>query len=265
MLISTAFAPNQAMINQAHELTELFAGRYLERRKHSIARLFILGQTSEIEAERLLIVEKTGLKLYSRIQPDQPFFYHPSMAALRINRLQRGESDPLVEISRLKPGENFLDCTLGIGSDTLVAAYALGPAGKVLALESDLAVATIVERALLSSSKLPASLHASLAPIEIINVDYNDYLPTLADQSFDVVYFDPMFKEPVADSVAFEPLRAFANPAKLAEHAITEARRIARQRVILKAEKGSNLYADYGFKEVKRSADFSYGVIELTE
>lgn len=265
MLISTAFAPNQEMLALARELTDLFAGHYIERRKHSITKLFALGKVSGLSANRLLIVEKNDLKLYEETQPGQAFFFHPSMAALRIGRLQRGEPDPLVEISQLRPGESFLDCTLGIGSDTLVAAYALGPAGQVLALESDQALATIVGRALRVGGKLAAKISANLAPIEVVNADYNDFLPTLADRSFDVVYFDPMFKEPVAESVAFEPLRAFANPAELNERAIAEARRIARKRVILKAEKGSSLFTSYGFKEARRSADFSYGVIELAD
>jgi hypothetical protein len=261
MLISTAFSPNQEMLATAEELTELFNGEYIERSKHSIANLFLLAKSNGTANSRLIIVERDDLKLYDSAHLEQPFFFHPSMAALRINRLQRVEVDPLVRLSQLKPGERFLDCTLGIGSDTLVAAYAVGKSGEVWAIESDLALSTIVGRAILNGAKLPSSVFQRLAQIKIINGNYNDVLATLSADSADVVYFDPMFKLPIAESCSFEPLRFFANYTPLTEQAISEARRVAKRMIILKAEKGSALFTKFGFQEERRSADFSYGII----
>ncbi len=262
MLVSTAFSPNQEMIDRAAHFTQLFNGDYLERRKHSLATLFERAKNNNQLHDRLLIIEKNGLKLYHRRKLEQPFYFHPSMGTLRINRLQKGSSDPLIELAQLRAGDSFLDCTLGIGADTLVAAYALGQTGKVVALESDFAIATLVDNSLNSGNNLPADIFYNLAPIKVIHTDHASLLKELAPKSYDVVYFDPMFQTPVDNSsVALEPLRLFADYQPLAPSTIAEAVRVARRMVILKAEKRSPEFTRLGFKEVLRAANFSYGTI----
>lgn len=262
MLVSTAFSPNQEMLERAEYFVQHLKADYLERRKHSLATLFERANSNNNKHERLLIVEKTGLKLYHHSHLEQPFYFHPSMGMLRINRLQKGSSDPLIKLAQLREGDSFLDCTLGIGADTLVAAYAVGKTGKVVALESDYAIATIVDNSLSMGYNLPVDIFSHLAPITVIHNDHAPVLKELASESYDIVYFDPMFQAPVDNcSAALEPLRLFANYQQLTLTTITEAIRVARRMVILKAEKNSPEFTRLGFKEQIRSANFSYGTI----
>jgi 16S rRNA (guanine1516-N2)-methyltransferase len=57
------------------------------------------------------------------------------MALLRMINLNRGIQDRFLEATNLRPGDIFLDGTLGLASDSLIAAWAVGKTGQVIALE----------------------------------------------------------------------------------------------------------------------------------
>jgi 16S rRNA G966 N2-methylase RsmD len=262
MLVSTAYSPNQEMLERAEHFAQHFNAHYLERGKDSLATLFKRAETAHFTDERLLIITKVGLKLYYYTNLTKPFYFHPSMGLVRINRLQKGADDPLVKLAQLKAGDSFLDCTLGIGADALVAAYAVGQTGKVVAIESDFAIATLVDNSLRHGYNIPVDIFLNLAQIKVIHKDNALLLRELPANNFDVVYFDPMFLPPVDKSVsAINPLLYFADYRKLEPETVIEAIRIARRMVILKADRKSPEFKRLGFKEQLRSANFSYGTI----
>lgn len=53
----------------------------------------------------------------------------------RIKQLERGQKDSLITACQLESGMTFLDCNLGLASDTLVANYVVGQTGEVVSLE----------------------------------------------------------------------------------------------------------------------------------
>ena len=120
----------------ALEASEILGYPIVERKKQSVSRM-----QQESEQMSLLLV-KIGYDLY-RIGMDEPFFFHPNSAAFRLKRLLNGETDPLIEIAQLQKDDSFLDCTLGLGSDSIVASFITGDSGKCLGVEADPAVAFI--------------------------------------------------------------------------------------------------------------------------
>mgnify|MGYP000964892007 FL=1 len=65
----------------------------------------------------------------------QALFFHPSMAILRMINLKRGIPDRFLNAVNLTEGDTILDATMGLASDALIAAWAVGTDGQVLAVE----------------------------------------------------------------------------------------------------------------------------------
>ncbi|WP_339063116.1 class I SAM-dependent methyltransferase [Tepidibacillus marianensis] len=184
----------------------------------------------------LIIVERKHIKYYTA-QDQQPFFFHPSMAILRINQLQKGDNDILVSLSKLKPDDSFLDCTLGLGSDSIVASYLVGERGRVVGVESQPVIAVIVEQGLQNGWKENHDIELAMKRIEVVTMNHLDYLYSLPDRSFDVIYFDPMFRQGFSKSSSMIPLRQVANSNSLAVETILQAKRIAKRAIVLKENK----------------------------
>ena len=172
----------------------------VERKKRSVLRM-----QQEYEAD-VLVAGKDRYELF-REGMEQPLFFHPNSAAFRLKRLEKGETDPLIEASGIAEGDTFLDCTLGLASDSIVASYIIGDSGKCLGLEADPTVAFLTKMGL---RKFPASTEAlasAMQRIEVIHTEAIEFLANQPDGSWDVVYIDPMFHEPIEESTNFKPLR----------------------------------------------------------
>lgn len=191
-------------------------------------------------------------------------FFHPSMAKLRIAEIKAGKTDQMIKAMDLRPGEEVLDCTLGLGVDAIVASFVAGPAGRVVGVESSPVLAALVEHGLKNyRDRLPRELLEAMRRIEVVCGDHLSHLQGLPAESFDVVYFDPMFREPLYRSPAIGPLRILANDAPLDRRAVEEALRVARRRVVMKERRGSREFARLGFTCVQggKSSPVAYGVI----
>ena len=79
-------------------------------------------------------------------------------------------------------------------------------------------------------------LQEAIKRIKVINCEHQSYLKQLEDKSFDVVYFDPMFRDPLLKSRALSPLKEVANHQPLELETIQQACRCARKRVVIKKE-----------------------------
>ena len=110
----------------------------LHRRKRSVKA------TQEAEnGEDCIVYGKNRLELY-RFEEEVPFFFHPNLAMIRIKRIINGESDPYFVAGDITAGSTVLDCTLGLGADAIVASFAVGQSGKVVALEDNRFIAFLV-------------------------------------------------------------------------------------------------------------------------
>ncbi|WP_054696971.1 class I SAM-dependent methyltransferase [Syntrophomonas palmitatica] len=98
----------------------------------------------------------------------------------------------------------------------------------------------------------------------MINSDHYYYLCHVPSNSFDVVYFDPMFRHPQHHSTAIKPLRQLADHRPLDEQSITEACRVARKKVVIKETRSSKELERLGVQFIVGSHHnpIAYGVIE---
>ena len=90
------------------------------------------------------------------------------------------------------------------------------------------------------------------------------YLREQQDDSYDVVYFDPMFRRPLHESAGMDALRARADMRALTHETVAEARRVARRRVVMKERRESGEFERLGFFEVVggKYSRVSYGVMK---
>ncbi len=195
----------------------------------------------------------------------EELFWHPSMAKLRIKEIKAGKTDWMIEAMGLQPGGWVLDCTLGLGTDAIVASFVVGNQGRVVGVESSPVLAVLVQHGLKTyRDHVSRELLAAMARIEVVCADHLSYLKNLASESFDVVYFDPMFRKPLQKSKAIGPVRLVANPAPLSIQAVEEAIRVARRRVVMKETRDSGEFARLGFTRVLggKYSPVAYGIIE---
>ncbi|MBW7477817.1 class I SAM-dependent methyltransferase [Paenibacillus oenotherae] len=256
MIITTAHKPSPELLDYAGELSRELGGQLVPRKQDSLARL-----KARYGDGRLLVADDNGLRYYE--ESEEPLYFHPSMAYVRVKRMRSGERDPLIEVSDCTPGDTVLDCTAGLGSDAIVFSYAAGAAGHVTALESEPVLCAVVREGLRTYETIHADVNEAFRRIKVECANHMDWLSNLPDKSVDIVYFDPMFRRPMHDSTALAPLRGLANNDALLPEAIHQALRVARKSVVLKEHKDSGEFRRLGF-ERRHVNKIAYGVINPT-
>jgi len=255
-IITTITKVNTDLIYQAQALAQKFNKKFVTRNNLSLERL-----KQDNNVDNILIFTKDGLKAHTS-QGD--LFFHLNMAQLRILNLNRNQKDHMVEAMDLKPKMSVLDCTLGLGTDATVASYIVGENGKVVGLESATLIYLITKYGLANFNHDNIAINHSLRRIESFNLHYLDYLKAQGDNSFDIVYFDPMFRKPIQDSANFKPMRAIANMEQLQSKALVEALRVAKKRVVIKETKDSTEFKRLNISQIYggKYSSVSYGVID---
>lgn len=231
---------------------------FVARKKESMAELM-----KNFAADFVLIAKNDLLYLAAK---DGELFFHPNMAHLRLKNIREGKGDRMAEAMKLAPGMTVLDCTMGLASDAIVANFVVGETGSVTALEINPLVAETIGFSLKHFRGDNARLTAAAKRIRVVCADYAAFLKKQADDSFDVVYFDPMFRHAFTASSAMNPLRIFADHRPLDESAVKEAMRVAKKRVVMKETSGSDEFLRLGFTPVASGGKYSkirYGTIEL--
>lgn len=219
-----------------------------------------LRSTYDVDA---VLVARQGL--LTLVTSEGELFFHPGMAHLRIKNLLLGHGDHLVRALGLTEGVHVLDCTLGTGADAIVESFAVGESGCVTALESNALIAAVIADGLAHALGDNYEMHAAMRRIQVHHADALAFLRTAAEDSYDVVYFDPMFRRPLHESAGMNALRSLADLRALTEETIAEARRVARCRVVMKERRESAEFARLGFTEITggRYSRIAYGVMEL--
>lgn len=257
MIVTTSYEPTKENVEKAERLAVELSGKSVPRKRSSLQLL-----RKQYQADAVLLVTKDEIRYYVGERP--PIFFHPSMGAVRIKRLLRGEDDLLLTASGVSEGDSVIDCTAGFASDSIVFAYAVGEQGSVTALESELIPAVLIREGLASYESDIPELTAAMRRIQALHVNHMDYLQGLADKSADVIYFDPMFRQPIEESSSITPLRTVANGSAISIAALQEARRVARKSIVLKEHRDSGEFARLGFDKVlKSNTKTTYGVIRL--
>jgi len=255
-VVTTAGRPDALSLQLADFVCKELGLPFEPRKKRSVAKI------SELLNANIIVAGKNRFEYYP-YGAKSPLFFHPNSAAFRLKRIAKGECDPFLEACNLSSGDSYLDCTLGLGSDAIVAAFKVGESGKVLGLEENRNVAFIVGQGMKNYDFSELPLTSCMRDIEVIHAEAVNYLRKQQNDSIDVIYMDPMFDEIIEESTNFEPLRDAGSHLQLTNKWVQEALRVARKRVVLKAHYKSTYFNDFGFKrDIRVTSKFHYGVIE---
>lgn len=258
------------------EKVVITAGRRIQKDNIALAKKiskewdipYIFRGTDSIEeiklrenAEFVIVAKEKGLILETS---DGEFFFHPNLAHLRLKNLRLGKGDYLVEALDLSYGSKVLDCTLGFGADAIIESYAVGSGGKVVALEKKPLIAKIIGYGLSHATGDNYDMQEAMRRIEVIESGALEFLKTQKDNSFDAVYFDPMFRHPLNESENLRPIRCIAESEPISRETIEEAKRVAKNRVVLKENARSLEFQRLGFSEFVggKYSKIKYGIIK---
>jgi hypothetical protein len=256
VFVTTAGRTNEMMTANARAIALELKADFVPRKKRSVSAL------QEIVKDDCLVVGKERLELFP-LGAAEPFFFHPNSAMFRIKRLMKGENDPLVDAAKLQEGLSFLDCSLGLGSDSIVASFVVGKSGSVTGIEARPELAYLVTTGLKTWDSGYEVINHAMEKIHVVQAYSLEFLLAQENDSFDCVYFDPMFDESILESDGIRGLTHFAVYEGLSQEVIRQAIRVARKRVILKDHFRSKRFEDFGFNVHRRkTAKFHFGVME---
>lgn len=256
-IVTTIREPNTATKSLAEEISLNLGANFVPRENFSLDKLKMLHR-----AENILLVKKNSLSI---VTAEGELFFHPNTAHLRIKNLRGGQGDRLIDALKISEGSKILDCTLGLGSDAIVESFIAGESGKIIALESNPLIFQVVSHGLQNFSDDSSHILESMRRIEVFNADCLDFLKICQDNSFDAVYFDPMFRKPIKKSSGLNPIRPLADNRPISNEIIAQARRVAKFRVVMKEHSGSSEFSRLGFKILSggKYSSIAFGVIEV--
>lgn len=253
MIITTARKPTESLVEEARKLGETYGIPFFPRGNQNLKAVIAAHET-------VLLLSRERLSCHTAAGE---FFLHPNMAAVRIKLLKQGVEDKMLQVMDLQPGDSVLDCTAGLCADSLVAKFQVGEKGRVVALEKSLPVYIVVRYGLKHYSG-PQRFRHLTGGIELKHVDFRDHLASIEPESYDIVYFDPMFDVPVLQASALMPLRPLACHNPPAREDIQLAARVARKKVVVKQRS----FYDFSRLGLEKSwggqnRKIAYGVLDI--
>lgn len=257
--MTTSLRPTREQMLLARSLAGEIGVPFISREKRSIPAL-----AEEYAANAVVVVTARRVSCFVE---GVEFFFHPCMASLRIKEIKAGKTDQMIKAMELRPGDSVLDCTLGLAVDAIVASFVVGPGGLVVGLEASSVIKALVRHGLSTYREASPDVIDSMRRIKVEHADHREYLAGLPDRSFDVVYFDPMFRRPGLKSSAMNALRPLARHDSVSPETIEEAWRVARRRVVLKENRLSPEFSRLGFRVVQggKHSPIAYGVLNKEE
>uniref|UniRef100_A0A832MPD3 Class I SAM-dependent methyltransferase n=1 Tax=Pseudothermotoga hypogea TaxID=57487 RepID=A0A832MPD3_9THEM len=253
IFVTTSHKPTKEQALKAKQLARELNLPYIPRRSfRDLLEVVGSDYCYVVESDRIVVKYREG-----------SLFFHPSTAKVRMRNVRKGLKDHLIECLQLKGNEWILDTTFGLGAEAILMAGFLKD-GKVVGLEASTPIYIVVREGLKNYRDKEDWVNDAMRRIEILNIDYRKYLANCSDDSFDIVYCDPMFENPVYESSSMNPLRPFAVYDTVTDEDIEEMLRVARKRVVLKAHAFDSLFDRIRVDRItgSRKSQVLYGVIE---
>ena len=231
VVITTDRKPAPQVVEEARELAQKLNAPLVKRRHRTISSIMK-------EFNRPVLVVGKDLSLTLHTLKGQKLFFHPGLFKIRLLNYLAGGKESLVEAMDLKEGETVLDCNLGLAQDALMAAFV--SKRPVVGLEKEPVIYEIVKRGL-ERFKPEGKLKVAEFAFELVEpklADNYQFLKSLPDNSYDVVYFSPMFVKPRWKDGVMMPFREVAVKDFVSPEVLREAERVARKRVVIKVNRG---------------------------
>jgi 16S rRNA (guanine1516-N2)-methyltransferase len=253
-VVTTSHKPSKEQVLKAKELAEKLGVDYIPRRQLS-------ERVNKGEIDFYYVVEASG-RIVIRWKGGE-FFFHPSVAKVRMKNLESGGRDYLIDVMKFEGDEVVLDTTFGLGAEAILMAAFL-PRGKVIGLEKSIHIYNVVKYGLLNYKPNVRWIEKAMKRIELIHTDFKEFIRKAEDESYDIVYCDPMFENPKFESSSMNPLRPFASYDTITEEDVRHMLRIAKKKVVLKSHVKDSLFEriKVDYKTGSKKSGVIYGVIE---
>lgn len=236
-IVTTSRNEREIDKKRAMVFIEEFGGEFQRRNEQSLESL--------VSSDRDVVIFEHGYPGLYKNGSTQSLRFHLNMAALRLDRLKKGGKDRFLEVSGILPGMNILDGTLGLGSDALVAAWRVGDAGKVIALEASPGIFGMMKFSFsLLEKEGDPEIQELIRRISLKNIDFERFTSQCDSESFDIVYLDPMFDKPRSKSDGIDPLRLWAEMKGLDYKAVLDGLRVSKKRLVIKEPKASRWWIE---------------------
>ena len=257
--VTTVLGASGTLVQYAKERARILGYPYCTRRPN-------FEHMRKEAGDSFLVYGKDGPMLTDGYPTDDGIHghsFHTGTAKLRLLQLARGGHDRLIDL--LPAGtSSVLDATYGEGKDSLVLSYALGGGGRVTSLEKSKALWEIGRWGISHFEDKNPEIAKALRRIHLLHVDFHEFLGEAEPGSFDVVYFDTMFREPVKkEENNRDAFRMGACYDLLDLSTLRLAEKAARRCVIVKERPFSSLFRMDIFDAIyhKRGQTTAYGVI----
>lgn len=253
IFVTTSHKPTKEQVLKAKELARELNLPYISRRRcPNLMEAVGNDYCYVVESDRIVVKWRGG-----------SLFFHPSTAKVRMRNIKKGLKDHLIDCLQLKGDELILDTTFGLGAEAILMAGFLQE-GRIVGLEASTPIYIVVREGLKSYRDKEEWVNVAMKKIEIINTDFRKYLSGCPDNSFDVVYCDPMFENPVYESSSMNPLRPFAVYDTVTDQDVQEMLRVARRKVVLKAHALDSMFERIKVDRItgSKKSQVLYGVIE---
>ena len=259
IFVTTAQEALAPAIAHAQDIAIELGAPYVARGRCGLDKLFPQFPDAQtafvVKRDALTLVHRDGIEL----------FYHPSIAFLRLANLLRGQRDLLLDALQLREGERVLDATLGYAAEAILCAHALGKTAIVHGIEAVPELGILIREGLRTVETNTPLLNAAMRRVQLVHIGTHlEYLRRCETGSYDVVCFDPFFEQHLASSQAMEPLRQFGDRSPLTLEAVTEAQRVAKRLVCIKAARSQDNLDRFGAvrRVESRSGKVVYGLLE---
>ncbi|MGC8819753.1 MAG: class I SAM-dependent methyltransferase [Fervidobacterium sp.] len=223
IVVTTSHNFTQKAVEFAKTLSKEFSIPYYNRR-HLSERV----KNGEID---FYYVVDNNLNLVIHIG-NQKLFFHPGIAKIRMENYKKEGRDYLLEAIQPESSDIVYDGTFGLGMDAVFVAHFVG---KVVGTEVSPHIYRVVSHGLRVYHSKEEWINNAIKKIELYNEDMKEFVKGQPDKSFDIVYCDPMFENPVFESSALNPIRPLASYDSLNDEIIQQLIRIAKKRVVIKS------------------------------
>lgn len=257
-VVTTAQKASQEEQEKAYLASLLLGIPYVVRRRYSLRKIKEAHNNADI-----LIMSQDGPILYTGEKVSHKF--HLSMAQLRLIAYDRGDVEHLLAAVGEEPVESFLDCTVGLCSDSLMVSYGHPEIHRFIGLEGNPLLAYISNYGCRHFVHESQAVTNALRRIQLCAMRYEIFLKQAKSKSFDIVYFDPMFEVPVKESPQFLALRGHIVESSLTQEMLEEAKRVARRKVIVKERPFATIFKMWppSYLQGGQYSKVAYGVYEV--
>lgn len=249
IIVTTSVKTTKELDSTAKLLADNLALQYIPRNKKTIKQLLSI-------ATGTFVVYKNKLSYYEN---NSELFFHLDTTALKI---KNSDNEPLLEIINDEK-QDILDCTMGLAGDSILLSYY---EHNVTAIEKNNIIFLITNTGLKEYTSQNEKINDAMRKITTYNCDCLDFLKNSSENSYDIIYVDPMFSHNITESNNLAGITTLADPTFPFDEFINEARRVGRKKIIIKAHFKDVIFEKYNFTRiVRKNTKFHYGFINITE